>query len=57
MEFEIFLDRGYYDLWCVRPKGSRRFEDTIHFSTREQAEHAAAKISQWVKEELASICT
>ena len=39
MDYEIFCDRSYYDMWCVRPKGSTLFNDprNRHFSTEEEA--------------------
>lgn len=36
--YEVFLDPAYYDMWCVRPVGSRDFNDTVHVVHREQAD-------------------
>ena len=39
MDYEIFCDSSYYDMWCVRPKGSTEFNDprNRHFDTEEEA--------------------
>jgi hypothetical protein len=39
-EYELFLDRCYYDMWCVRSKDDRRFESpmSFHFMVKEDAE-------------------
>ena len=43
--FEVIRDAAYYDMWCLRPKGSRSFNDTIHFSNAKQAVHASHVIA------------
>jgi len=37
-KWEIWRDRCYYEMWAVRPVGSRNFYETAHFSHREDAE-------------------
>jgi hypothetical protein len=39
-EWEWFMDRGYYDLICARPKGECKFSAPLafHFDTIKQAE-------------------
>ena len=49
IEFEIFLDPSYYDMWCLKPKTSKDFDLTLHFSTQEQAIHAMRVILEWYK--------
>lgn len=46
--FEIFEDPNYYDMWCVRRKGTKDFNDTIHFGSREQAIHASHVVAGWI---------
>ena len=36
--YECFDDASYYDMWCIRPQGSRDFNNTVHVSRLEQAE-------------------
>lgn len=36
-ELEFFEDPSYYDMICVRPKGNRNFNDTIHVNTYAEA--------------------
>jgi hypothetical protein len=28
--WECFSDAGYFDMWCVRPVGSRKFGEGFH---------------------------
>jgi len=30
-EYEVFADRSYYDMWCVRNKDDRRFASPMSF--------------------------
>lgn len=46
--FEVFVDISYYDMWCVRPKGSKDFNSTIHFISKQQAVHATHTIAEWM---------
>jgi hypothetical protein len=46
-ELEIFLDSAYYDMYCLRWIGDKQFESTIHFKTKEEAEHARFLILEW----------
>lgn len=38
-KWEMFLDRGYFDLWCVRCLGDRSFNSThsFHFQSHQDA--------------------
>jgi DNA-binding GntR family transcriptional regulator len=51
MKLEVFEDRMYFDQWCVRPKGSSDFNDTIHFIRKEEALVARRVIEGWVEQE------
>lgn len=37
--WEIFFDRSYFDLWCCRHIGDRKFlsPSSNHFTTRQEA--------------------
>ncbi len=47
--FEVFCDGSYYDMWCVRPKGSKDFNSTLHFTKERDAIHASHTIAGWMK--------
>jgi hypothetical protein len=47
IEWEIFSDISYYDMWALRPKGHRNFSETLHFSKREDALFASQVIAAW----------
>lgn len=34
-DWEYFLDESYFDMWCVRPVGSRKFGDGFHLVSEE----------------------
>jgi len=51
MKLEVFEDRMYWDKWCVRPKGSSDFNDTIHFIRKEEALVARRVIEGWIAAE------
>ena len=51
-QFEIFSDPLHYDMWCLRHKGDRDFNMTLHFNTKDHAEHARAVVQKWMKDEL-----
>ncbi len=40
MDWEIFLDHAFYDMWAVRPVGDSDFNSTrlFHMATKEKAE-------------------
>jgi hypothetical protein len=40
MEWEIFCDHAFYDMWAVRPKGDRDFNSPrlFHMPSKEDAE-------------------
>lgn len=40
IEWEVFSDGAYYDLWCVRPVGDCSFGSprSFHFQTKVDAE-------------------
>jgi hypothetical protein len=44
--YEIFFDRGYYELWAVRKKGVTSLEQTLHAPTRQEAINIAFALSQ-----------
>ena len=48
-DFEIFIDPSYYDMWCLKPKKSRNFDLTLHFSNEREANHALYTILEWFK--------
>jgi hypothetical protein len=59
MKLEIFEDRMYFDQWCVRPEGSKSFNDTIHFVRKVDALVAMRIIENWIDQEreaCAQIC-
>ncbi len=47
-EWELFLDIGYYDLYCVRVVGERDFDSQLsfHFETEEKAIQFAELVSE-----------
>ncbi|MEP3669329.1 MAG: hypothetical protein ABJN42_21635 [Roseibium sp.] len=47
-DFEIFCDPSYYDMWCLRPKGSRDFNATVHFGTEVEAKRASEALVTWM---------
>lgn len=46
--FEVFSDASYYDLWCLRPVGSKSFNETIHFAKRRDAVYASHVVAEWM---------
>lgn len=48
IEFEIFSDPSYYDMWALRPVGVRDFNNTLHFNTMKDAQFAAQVIGNWM---------
>ena len=38
MEWEYFHDESYFGMWCVRPKGEKRFGVGFHVSNGDEAE-------------------
>ena len=36
-DYEMFSDAAYYDMICIRKKGSRDFNETIHVNTIQEA--------------------
>lgn len=40
VKWEIFLDKSFYDMWAVRPKGDKDFNSPrlFHFIHKEEAE-------------------
>ena len=51
MKLEVFEDRMYFDQWCVRPEGSKSFNDTIHFVRKADALMAMRVIESWIEQE------
>ena len=51
MKLEVFEDRMYFDQWCVRPEGSKSFNDTIHFVRKVDALLAQKIIEKWIAQE------
>jgi hypothetical protein len=37
IEWECFSDPSYFDMWCVRPVGSRDFGEAVHVVTEQSA--------------------
>ena len=46
-DFEIFSDHSYFDMWCLKPKKSKSFEDTLHFMKKTEALHALQTVCIW----------
>ena len=44
MEWEVFNDPSYFDMWAVRPVGDRDFQSLrlFHFARKDDAESFAA---------------
>ena len=36
-DWEMFCDGAYYDMWCVRKKGSTSFGDGFHVTSKSEA--------------------
>ena len=51
MKLEVFEDRMYFDMFCVRPEGSSDFNDTIHFVRKADALVAMKTIERWIDQE------
>lgn len=43
--WECFRDEAFFDMWCVRPKGERRFGHSFHVTTEEEADGLVALLS------------
>jgi hypothetical protein len=59
MKLEVFEDRMYFDMFCVRPEGSSDFNDTIHFVRKADALVAMRVIESWIaaeREACAKVC-
>jgi hypothetical protein len=37
VRWETFRDESYYDMWCVRPVGERRFGHSFHLINGDEA--------------------
>jgi hypothetical protein len=48
--FEVFEDACYYDMICVRPAGSRDFNDTVHVASHAIAMQVVAWLNGRVPE-------
>ena len=44
--WECFNDPGYFDLWAVRRKDQRKFEEAIHVRTKEEAMFLVASLNE-----------
>jgi hypothetical protein len=51
IKLEVFEDRMYFDMFCVRPEGSSDFNDTIHFVRKIDALLAQKIIERWIEQE------
>ena len=49
-DFEVFVDPTYFDMWCLKPKKSKSFNDTLHFIREQEARHALQTILRWYNE-------
>lgn len=47
-DFEVFEDAAYFDMFCVRPKGSKDFNATLHFADWKTAVHASHTVAHWM---------
>ena len=43
--YEIFSDASYYDMICIRKKGSIDFNETIHVATIQEAKQTIDEIT------------
>jgi uncharacterized membrane protein len=43
--YELFSDASYYDMICIRKKGSSDFNETIHTSTIQEAKSTVDEIT------------
>lgn len=43
--YELFSDAAYYDMICIRKKGFKNFNETIHVSTMEEAKKTVDEIT------------
>jgi hypothetical protein len=43
--YELFSDASYYDMICIRKKGSRDFNETIHVDTIQEAKETIDEIT------------
>ena len=48
VDFEVFNDPSYFDMWAVRPRGVRDFNNTLHFPSERDARFAAQVIGNWM---------
>ena len=46
-DYEVFSDPSYFDMWCLRPSGSKDFNLTMHFMNEKQANHASHVAAHW----------
>lgn len=46
--WECFMDVGYFDLWCVRPRGSRKFGEGFHVVRKEEAHALRDTLNSYV---------
>lgn len=46
-DFEIFTDPCYFDMWCLKLKSSKDFNNTLHFTKENEARHALQTILNW----------
>ena len=46
VKWETFRDEAYYDMWCVRPTGERRFEHGFHLVNGDEAKGLCRLIEQ-----------
>jgi hypothetical protein len=50
IEFELWRDESYFDMWALRPKGVQTMDRTLHFAKREDADAALSVIASWFAE-------
>ncbi len=46
MTWECFADRAYFDMWCVREVGNRRFGESFHLVNGDEARGLVALLNE-----------
>ncbi len=52
--WECFMDASYFDMWAVRRKNNRSFNECIHVKTRGEAEYLTRALND--RDKLRSMC-
>lgn len=46
VQYECFSDSSYYDLWCVRKIGEKRWGYCYHLNSKEEAEGLTEELNR-----------